>query len=110
MGSIISPKELCCNTIVRYVRAVENQSGAALAVHSIADGQAEAAEFVVDESTMHCNEPLKNLRIKANVRVAGILRSQTPELPNGDSYFSKGDTVIIVTSGQVIYQINDIFE
>lgn len=110
LGSIISPKELCCNTIVRYVRAVENQSGAALAVHSIADGQAEAAEFVVDESTMHCNEPLKNLRIKANVRVAGILRSQTPELPNGDSYFSKGDTVIIVTSGQVIYQINDIFE
>lgn len=110
LGSIISPKELCCNTIVRYVRAVENQSGAALSVHSIADGQAEAAEFVVDDSTMHCNEPLKNLRIKANVRVAGILRSQTPELPNGDSYFSKGDTVIIVTSGQVIYQINDIFE
>lgn len=109
LGSIISPKELCCNTIVRYVRAVKNQSGAALAVHTIADGQAEAVEFIVDDSTMHCNEPLKNLRIKPNVRIAGILRSLIPELPNGDSCFQKGDTVIIITSGQVIYQINDIF-
>ncbi|MCM1258317.1 MAG: Trk system potassium transporter TrkA [Roseburia sp.] len=110
IGSIISPKELCCNTIVRYVRAVKKQAGAALAVHTIADGQAEAVEFVVDDSTMHCNEPLKNLRIKPNVRIAGIMRSLVPELPNGDSYFQKGDTVIIITSGRVIYQINDIFE
>ena len=64
----------------------------------------------MDESTMHCNEPLKNLRIKADVRIVGILRSLIPELPNGDSYLQKGDTVIIVTSGRVIYQINDIFE
>ena len=39
-GSVISPKELCCNTIVRYVRAMKNQTGAALTVHTIADGQA----------------------------------------------------------------------
>ena len=110
LGSIISPKELCCNTIVRYVRAVKKQAGAALAVHSIADGQAEAVEFIVDESTMHCNGPLQDLQIKADVRIVGILRSQIPELPNGDSYFQKGDTVIIVTSGRVIYQINEIFE
>lgn len=110
LGSTISPKELCCNAIVRYVRAVKNQTGAALAVHSIADGQAEALEFLVDESTKHCNEPLKNLRIKGNVRIACISRKRSQELPNGDSSFQKGDTLIIVTSGQVIYQINDIFE
>ena len=32
LGSIISPKELCCNTIVRYVRAMQNQTGAAKTV------------------------------------------------------------------------------
>ena len=33
------------------------------------------------------------------------------EIPNGDSSFQKGDTVIIVTSkGKGIYQLNDIFE
>ena len=45
LGSIICPKELCCNSIVRYVRAIQNQSGAAIAVHFIADGQAQAIEF-----------------------------------------------------------------
>ena len=29
LGSVISPKELCCDSIVRYVRAMKNQTGAA---------------------------------------------------------------------------------
>ena len=32
------PKELCCNNIVRYVRAMQNTAGAALTLHNIADG------------------------------------------------------------------------
>ena len=31
LGSVISPKELCCDSIVRYVRAMKNQTGAAVA-------------------------------------------------------------------------------
>lgn len=111
LGSIISPKELCCNTIVRYVRAMQNQTGAAKTVYSIADGQAEAMEFLVDEHTQHCGEPLKQLKIKKNVLVACITTGAQQEIPNGDSSFAKGDTVIIVTNGdRVIYQLNDIFE
>lgn len=111
LGSIISPKELCCNTIVRYVRAMRNQTGAAKTVYSIADGQAEAMEFSVDEHTRHCGEPLKKLKIKKNVLVACITRGVQQEIPNGDSSFNQGDTVIIVTNGdRVIYQLNDIFE
>ena len=34
LGSIVSPKELCSNSIVRYVRAMRNQTGAARAVHT----------------------------------------------------------------------------
>ncbi|MDE7224315.1 MAG: Trk system potassium transporter TrkA [Acetatifactor sp.] len=111
LGSIISPKELCCNTIVRYVRAMQNQTGAAKTVYSIADGQAEAMEFLVDEHTKHCGEPLKQLKIKKNVLVACITTGTQQEIPNGDSSFNRGDTVIIVTNGdRVIYQLNDIFE
>ncbi len=111
LGSIISPKELCGNTIVRYVRAMKGQTGAALAVHAIADGQAEAMEFFVDDSTMHCGEPLKQLKLKKNVLVVCITKGNVTEIPNGDSCFEKGDTVIIVTSGnKIIYQLNDIFE
>ena len=111
IGSTVSPKQLCCNSIVRYVRALRNQTGAALTVHTIADGHAEALEFEVDGGTKHIGEPLKKLTLKKNVLVVGITHRGFHEIPAGDSCFEKGDTVIVVTNGDaVIYQLNDIFE
>ncbi len=111
LGSIISPKELSCNNIVQYVRAMQNQTGAALTVYMIADGQAEAVEFMVDQNTLHCGEPLKKLRIKKNVLVVCIMHGAQLEIPNGDSSFVRGDTVIVVTGAdRVLYKLNDIFE
>ena len=111
LDSVISPKELCCNTIVQYVRAMKNQTGAALTVHTIADGQAEAMEFSVDGKTKNCGLPLKDLKLKRGVLVVCISRGSRMEIPNGDSCFREGDIVYIVTSkGKGIYQLNDIFE
>ena len=110
LGSVICPKELCSNDIVRYVRAMQNQTGAAISVHSIADGQAEAVEFLVDEATKFRDMPLKKLKFKNNVLVASITHGATSQIPNGDSQFTAGDTVVVVTSGRgVLKQINDIF-
>lgn len=111
VGSIVSPKELCCGTIVRYVRALQNQTGAAVSVHSIANGQAEAIEFLVDDSTLHCGEPLKKIKLRKNVLLAGISHGAKTEIPNGDSVFHIGDTlIIVVTADTVIHQLNEIFE
>lgn len=111
LGSVISPKELCCNTIVRYVRAMKNQTGAALTVHTIADGQVEAMEFVVEKGTPHCGEPLKNLRLKKGVLVVCITKGVKQEIPSGDSSYDRGNTLIIVAErGKGIYQLKDIFE
>lgn len=110
LGSVVCPKELCCNTIARYVRAMQNQVGAAVSVHAIADGQAEAVEFLVDETTRHCGTPLKDIKLKANVLLVSITRGSRTEIPSGDSVFQKGDTIVVVTSGQgVLRQLNDIF-
>lgn len=110
LGSVVCPKELCCNTIARYVRAMDNQSGAAISVHAIADGQAEAVEFLVDETTKNCGMPLANIKMKADVLLASITRGSHVEIPSGDSTFQVGDTVVLVTSGQgTIRQLNDIF-
>lgn len=111
LGSVICPRELCCSTIVRYVRAMQNQTGAAITVHSIADGQAEAMEFLVDANTRHCGEPLRELRLRPGVLMVCITRSGRTEIPSGDSCFREGDTVVLVTgNNNVIYQLNDIFE
>ena len=89
---------------------MKNQTGAAITVHAIADGQAEAMEFRVDEHTLHCGEPLKQIKLKPNVLLVSIGHGETPEIANGDSVFHRGDTVVVVTNGrEVLYQLNDIF-
>ena len=110
LGSVVCPKELCCNNIARYVRAMQNQTGAAVSVHMIAHGQAEAVEFQVDETTLHCDTPLKNLKLKDNVLLVSITHGSHTEIPGGDSSFTRGDTIVVVTSGQgTLRRLNDIF-
>ena len=110
LGSVICPKELCCNNIARYVRAMQNQSGAAISVHAIADGQAEAVEFQVDENTPNCGIALKDLKLKANVLLVSITRAGHTEIPNGMSCFMPGDYIVVVANSQhTIHNIDDIF-
>ncbi len=110
LGSVICPRDLVCSNIVRYVRAMENQTGAAITVHNIADGQAEAMEFLVDENTRHCGKTLKEIKLKPNVLLVSVSHGAVTEIANGESAFHLGDTVLVVTNGrEVIRQLNDIF-
>lgn len=110
LSSIVCPKDLCCNSIVQYVRAMQNQTGAAVSLHAIADGQAEAVEFLVDKHTRNCGKPLKELKLKPNVLIASISHGADTEVPNGNSVFNEGDSLVIVTSGRgILQQLNDIF-
>ena len=110
IGSVICPRELCSNEIVRYVRAMENQTGAAISIHTIADGQVEAVEFAVDEHTRNCGIALKDLKLKSNLLLATISRDGQVEIPNGVSTIEPGDTVVVVTTrGDSLQNLNDIF-
>lgn len=110
IGSVISPGRFSCNAIVRYVRAMRNKDGAAIAVHSIADGHAEAMEFEVDPDTFYCGIPLKQIKLRKNIRLACISREGEVFIPNGDSHFEEGDSVVVVVNGDsVILNLNDIF-
>ena len=67
-------------------------------------------EFRVTDKTLHCNESLKNIKLRENVLIASITHAGQIEIPNGDSCYTLGDTVIVVTSrGVVLHQLNDIF-
>ena len=110
LGSIICPRELSSSNIVRYVRAMQNQAGAALSVHTIADGQVEAVEFLVDETTKNCGVPLRDLNLTPNVLIASITHGARTEVPCGNSCFQSGDSLVVVTNGQeTLLQLNDIF-
>lgn len=111
IGSIINPRKLCSNTVVRYVRAMEAKSGAAIAIHAIADGQVEASEFCVGQDTHHVGEPLRSFRLRPEIRIAAISHGSKTSIPNGDSCFYPGDHLVVVsTIGAEVRQLNDIFE
>ncbi len=109
VGSVVCPRDLCGNNIVRYVRAMQNQVGAAISLHTIADGQAEAVEFLVTDGK-YCDIPLKSLRIKKNVLLATISHANHVEIPGGNSVLQLGDSVVVVTTkrGQ-LQTLADIF-
>lgn len=110
LDSVVCPKELCCNTIARYVRAMGNQTGAAVSIHVIADGQAEAIEFLADNRTKNCGMPLKDIKLKPDVLLVSISQGSHTEIPSGESRFYPGDTIVVVTSRRgSIRQLNDIF-
>ncbi len=111
VGSVINPKELCSSSIVRYVRAMQNQKGSVLALHRIADGAAEALEFLVDESVPWCGTPLKDIPLKKGVLISCITHKGRRVIPDGTSCFEKDDTVIVVTTGESPFtKMGDIFE
>ncbi len=110
LGSIVMPNKLCCNNIVRYVRAMRRKTGAAISVHKIADGETEATEFIVDASTRHVGEELLNMKMKPGLLLAGIMKDDKIEIPDGHSKFEIGDTVVVVSGGDgVVLELNDIF-
>ncbi len=110
VGSVICPRKLCSRTVLRYVRAMDHQAGAAITVHSLAEGAVEASEFLVTESTLHTGEMLRDIRIRKNILVAGITHGAETRIPDGSSHFEVGDFVVVVAPSEAeIYELNDIF-
>ena len=110
LGSIICPKELVCNNILRYVRAMRNSAGAAVTIHGIAEGQAEALEFIVDADTANQGIPLRNIHIRRGALIVCITHGSKTEISNGNSVFVRGDSVIVVVKGgMALQQLNDLF-
>ncbi len=112
IGSVISPKGLCCANIVRYVRAMSTASDieSMLTLHTIVDGQVEALEFQAGEGTRHRGEALKDIPLKEGILISCITHEGQTIIPRGDSSFASGDTVIVVTAGgRAISDLDDIF-
>lgn len=112
LDSVISPKLFTANQILHHRPAgMQNSKGSVMStLYRIADGGAEAAEFVVNETTRHLGTPLKDLRLKKGILVAVIVHQGRTIIPEGSSTIELGDTVIIISSNQGILDINDIFE
>ena len=108
---IISPKQMCADTIIRYVRAMQNTGGSSVVMlHHLAGGKADALEFNVTAGCRGVGKMLKDLRLKPNILIACINRKHKVIIPGGFDTLELGDDVIIITgSDRVILDLNDIF-
>lgn len=112
IGSIISPRGQCCANILRYVRAMSGARGqeSVQTLHTIADGKVEALEFLAGPETRYQGVQLKDIPLKKGMLVAGITHLGQTIIPKGNSSFTAGDTVVVVTTGdKAINELNDIF-
>lgn len=111
IDSIVSPKLLTANEIVRYVRAMENTSGGSVVtLYRIVEGKAEALEFSVKGDGSFIGVPLHRLKLRPDVLIACIIRARRVIIPSGGDVMQKGDTVIVVTTtDHSIRDLKDIF-
>lgn len=107
----VSPKLICTNQILQYVRARVNSKGSNVAtLHTIVDDKVEAVEFIVNPTSKSKGIPLKDLQIKDNMLVACITRAGTVITPSGKDTIETGDHVIIVTTSKGLNDLDDILK
>ena len=111
LDSIVYPKNITADTIVSYVRAVNNTSGSNIeTVYNLIKGEVEAAEFTVSDGSPIIGKPLMELSLKPGVLIATIQRGRSQIAPRGQDVILPGDTVVIVTKGITLNDITDILK
>ena len=108
---IISPKKVVVDVLLRYVRALENSLGGQVeTLYKLMDGRAEALEFKVQADFEALQIPLKELALKKDILIAGIVRGRKNIIPSGDDVIAAGDRVIILAAGRALNTLSDILE
>lgn len=111
MDSVISPKNMVSDVILRYVRALHNSEGSSVeTLYKLMDDMVEALEFNVKPDLDFLNKPFKELKFKPNTLVAGIIRDRKIIIPSGDDELHANDKVIVLAANQRLNKLSDILK
>ncbi len=108
LDSVLSPRRVIASSVVRFVREIANEGKARInQLYKIHD-KVEALEFPVTSSFGYKGVPLKELNVKKNFLVNGIVRDGEFIIPTGDTAFMEGDKVLVVTTEKNVSELEDI--
>lgn len=112
IDTIVSPKTVTADTIVGYVRAMQNSLASANVetVYRLINNQIEAIEFIIREKTFYTGISIKDMELKENLLIVCIVRNRKIIIPDGDEILRVNDSVIVVTTCQHINDLKDIFK
>ena len=109
LDSIIYPKNIASDVIVRYIRAMKNTIGSNVeTLYNVIQGKVEASEFIVKEGSPITGKPLSKLAFRKNVLIASILRGDKVIIPRGHDTIEQGDRVVIVSELMALHDITDV--
>lgn len=111
LDCMVSPKKIISDVMVRYARALQNSVGSNVeTLYKLMDDQAEALEFNAKTDPKMTDIPLKDLQLKPNILIAGIIRDRKTIIPAGDDRILSGDRVIILAANQRLNDLSDILK
>jgi len=112
IDSVVSAGSVTAELILQYVRAMQNASGTKVkTLHRIVDETVEALEFSITEDVPFIGVPLKDLRLKSGILLAGIVRQNGQiVIPSGEDALNLNDDVIVVTTRTTLHDIRDILQ
>ncbi|MBQ9211951.1 MAG: Trk system potassium transporter TrkA [Clostridia bacterium] len=109
LDSIVSPQSITCSTILRYVRAREHSKGTEIErLYRLAEGKAEAIEFIARKGDSYIGIALKDLSIRPGNLVAVILHQGKVIVPFGNDKIEAGDHVVIISRESGIGDLNEV--
>ena len=108
---IVSPQNAVSNILSRYARALHNSIGSNVeTLYKLVEGKAEVLEFNVRPDFKYNDIPLREMKLKSNVLVAGIVRGRKPIIPSGNDMILPGDRVVVIAAGHTLCDLSDIVE
>ncbi len=111
LETVVSPKLVTINEILRYVRALaaSDSEGNVLSLYKIVGGKVEVLEFEADGDMKDLvDKPLYALSLKKNILIACIVRNNKALVPKGSDCIMAGDSVLVVSASQRITNLGDI--
>ena len=109
LDTIVSPKKIISDILVRYARALQNSEGSNVeTLYKLMDGTVEALEFNISNECPVINTPLKDMKLQPNTIIAGIIRVRKTIIPAGNDMILPEDKVIVISEGRRINNIADI--
>ncbi len=99
LDSVVYPKLLMAQKILRYSRATKNSIGSNMkTLYRMYEDKVEALEFAITEDSKITGTPLYQMKLKKGLLIAAIIRNDKLLIPDGQTKVLPGDSVIVVTT------------